>query len=530
MADFAALIKKTIDTLAEPTPFMRQRVYQRARQTVSRKLTAANVPKNVADKQLEALEEAINEVEKSYLLVEQQLLGILPETAEEHETAAANSAAFAANDQQREDKQTENKPAQAGTRPPQAESSSIALDTSHEDNVVQARETLTGATKIESLGAAENSRPRFDRFTVEKKDDASRSNNVDPALNEANVRFAPDAESVNLSSSSLVSPREERGKEEDSRNNQSSNEFDLVSDIFVQAAKRGERQAARRKLIMVSVISCVILIFIIVVAGVTWKLLGTNKSRLEKAQVTPATSNNQPPQKLTYRLLADGSETNPGPAPASSKSGGGTSAVEQRGGTNANLPAEAVYYEARTETETENVERGRVTWTLVREPSATGGAEQSAIRGDVTIPQKNISLRLTIRRNTDPTIPAAYLVEVIYILPDNFAGGAIDKLREFTFKASEQSIGQPLNGVTAAKIGDNFFIYALSSLRPFVDGNLRLMKQLNWIRLVAQYKTGRVSELTFSKGAQGVEVFDKVFDEWLNEQDKSPNTGGNSAP
>lgn len=68
MADFVAVLKKTLDGLSDPSPDTRQRVYARARQTVLSRLEAINPPppKTVADKQLKALEDAISTVEGGY--------------------------------------------------------------------------------------------------------------------------------------------------------------------------------------------------------------------------------------------------------------------------------------------------------------------------------------------------------------------------------------------------------------------------------------------------------------------------------
>ena len=68
MADFVAVLKKTIDGLGDNTPAMREKVYQKARSTVAAKLAAINPPPPaaVAERQKRVLDEAIAEVESSY--------------------------------------------------------------------------------------------------------------------------------------------------------------------------------------------------------------------------------------------------------------------------------------------------------------------------------------------------------------------------------------------------------------------------------------------------------------------------------
>ncbi|MDG4894930.1 hypothetical protein P9272_15265 [Mesorhizobium sp. WSM4976] len=68
MADFIAVLKKTIDNLSENTPEMRSKVYDKARATIAKKL-ADRVPPlapSVVDQQKRTLEDAISSVERSY--------------------------------------------------------------------------------------------------------------------------------------------------------------------------------------------------------------------------------------------------------------------------------------------------------------------------------------------------------------------------------------------------------------------------------------------------------------------------------
>jgi len=68
MADFVAVLKKTLDGLSDTTPLMREKVYEKARITISSKLATMNppLPDAVIEKQKQALEEAIVKVEEEY--------------------------------------------------------------------------------------------------------------------------------------------------------------------------------------------------------------------------------------------------------------------------------------------------------------------------------------------------------------------------------------------------------------------------------------------------------------------------------
>ena len=68
MADFVAVLRKTLDGMGETTPAIRQRVYEKARATVAAKLAAISPPPppSVAERQRRALEDAIASIEKEY--------------------------------------------------------------------------------------------------------------------------------------------------------------------------------------------------------------------------------------------------------------------------------------------------------------------------------------------------------------------------------------------------------------------------------------------------------------------------------
>ena len=68
MADFVAVIRRTVDGLSENTPEMRDRVYEKARAAVRRQLENMN-PRpsdDMINRQLAKLENAITEVDSEF--------------------------------------------------------------------------------------------------------------------------------------------------------------------------------------------------------------------------------------------------------------------------------------------------------------------------------------------------------------------------------------------------------------------------------------------------------------------------------
>lgn len=277
----------------------------------------------------------------------------------------------------------------------------------------------------------------------------------------------------------------------------------------------------------------------------------------------PAPAPEQPAvQKFTQKLNADGTETDQGPAGGAPGVGEGTSvaaltvqppatapqtppAAEQTPAApqapaapetpagaetaQATPPAaeapqveqpaavpvgqRAIFYEERTSASGGSAEAGNTVWSLVQESPGDGLPAEPAIRADATIPGKDIQLRMTIRRNGDKTLPASHIVELIFLTPDNFEGGTIDNLLRMTMKETEEATGNPLLGVPA-KIGDGFFLIALSDGKAETDANMQLFRRMKWVDIPIVYRSGRRALMTLERGVPGDKVFEEALKVW----------------
>ncbi|MET3581113.1 hypothetical protein ABID19_004159 [Mesorhizobium robiniae] len=173
----------------------------------------------------------------------------------------------------------------------------------------------------------------------------------------------------------------------------------------------------------------------------------------------------------------------------------------------------AIFYEERTSTAQGSAEPGNIVWSLVQESPGGNLPPEPAIRAEATIPGKDVQLRMTIRRNTDQTLPASHIIEMIFLTPDGFDGGGVDNILRVAMKGSEQDAGSPLIGIPA-KIADGFFLVALNDTKADEDANLTLLRGQNWIDVPVVYKTGRRALLTMEKGIPGERVFDEALKAW----------------
>jgi len=152
-------------------------------------------------------------------------------------------------------------------------------------------------------------------------------------------------------------------------------------------------------------------------------------------------------------------------------------------------------------------------WSLVQESPGGDKPPEAAIRAEATIPGKDVQLRMTIRRNADPTLPASHIIEMIFLTPDNFEGGGVDNVLRLAMKSSEQDAGSPVIGIPA-KISDGFFLIALNDNKAEIDANMNLLQRQSWIDIPLVYKSGRRALITMEKGVPGEKVFDEAMKAW----------------
>lgn len=489
MADFVAVLKKTIDAQADPTPELRQRVYAKARATIEQKLVTANAPESVSMRQRQMLEDAIKEVEAFYApasVVEPE-----PEiikAADPLEDFLSEKHSSSQDDLSKEHLGGEDS---AGAPAPDI----IAGHRKTKENSAQESDQLSGVDQVEDrlAGGAATSRashkPAFNDALEDKRSYKRLIIGLIAALVLGGGGYA-----AYLNKDKLSELASSLGRGE----------------VETPASQGTDAPVAKDNLKDEK--------------PETTDIGGSTDA------VTPAPDAPEP--KLTQRLLPDGTEVDEGPAGgrASDLTEGKTttaltahSASGQTSGNSGTNPGgteqgaagvavgqKAFFYEERSGNDSGSAQTGNVVWSLVQDSPGDGEPEEPAIRAEVTIPDTQLRMQMTIRRNADKSLPASHLIEMIFSVPDNFAGGAIDNVQRITFKDTEQAPGNPLIAISS-KIADNFFIVALNDARTAVDTNLSLMRRLQWVDIPITYRNGRRALLSLEKGVPGEKVFNEVL-------------------
>ncbi len=155
---------------------------------------------------------------------------------------------------------------------------------------------------------------------------------------------------------------------------------------------------------------------------------------------------------------------------------------------------------------------GTVSWSLQNEADANGKPSPT-VQGQITIPGRGLSALITFKRNTDPSLPASHLVEIVFSVGAGFEGGAIDSVQRIAMKSTEQDRGNALIAVPA-KITDDFHMIALNDFPDALKTNLELMRTRDWIDIPVSYRNGRRALLTLQKGPDGKAAFESALREW----------------
>ncbi|GHD19803.1 hypothetical protein ACFOEZ_12650 [Tianweitania populi] len=528
MADFVAVLKKTIEGLSENTPEVRAKVYAKARATIDSKLAAINPPPPaaVAERQRQAIEDAIQAVEQYYAPPEEDL----DELDTLFDTYQSDDDHFPEPQLERE---------QPAVLPRTGE---FAVSEPRQEDAY-ARAALPGDTvddepALDEVGHdRERDRPFIPQPVYRDKPRRGVSGGLIAAVL-ALLVLGGGAYAAWSNKDALTAWVGLNGAGDVAEGT------DLPDDAAVNDEAAGGATAAATDPATAETTEPEA-----TEDAEQPQVAAATPSQPEQAAATPAAqpaaNGAEPLRKYTQRLQADGSEVDPGPADGSVAIGEGTSVAELTQTAQAETPAasdapasgsaaptttpagttpatseptvqvgqRAIFYEERTSTAPNTAESGSIVWSVVQESPGGDAPPEPAIRAEATIPGKNMQLRMTIRRNADPTLPASHIMEMIFLTPEGFEGGGIQNVVRVAMKDSEQATGSPLLGIPA-RIAEGFFLVALSDSPAEIQANMTLLRRQNWIDVPLIYNSGRRALITMEKGVPGERVFEEAMRAW----------------
>jgi hypothetical protein len=156
---------------------------------------------------------------------------------------------------------------------------------------------------------------------------------------------------------------------------------------------------------------------------------------------------------------------------------------------------------------------GSAIWRTETVTPAPGAAPDLAVRADLEIPERRITMTFSLRRNSDQALPASHTIEVTFNLPADFPFGGISNVPGILMKQAEQTRGAPLAGL-AVKVTSGFFLVGLSAVEADMQRNLQLLKERAWFDIPIVYNNGRRAILALEKGNPGERAFEEAFKAW----------------
>ena len=156
---------------------------------------------------------------------------------------------------------------------------------------------------------------------------------------------------------------------------------------------------------------------------------------------------------------------------------------------------------------------GTVVWRTDSFSAGPGLAPQVAIRADIEIPERQMSVRWSLRSNDDKALPASHTVELMFKLPADFPHGGISDIPGLLMKEAESTPGVRLAGL-GVKAAPNFFLIALSTAEVDVERNIQLLKERSWFDIPVAFDDGRRAIIAVEKGPSGDRAFSEAFAVW----------------
>jgi hypothetical protein len=256
-----------------------------------------------------------------------------------------------------------------------------------------------------------------------------------------------------------------------------------------------------------------LVVFVVVAATLVWAwpkftglyhYVGQNVSQIGSRQ--PSQPKNETPAsqpKFPGRVPQEQSQNQP--------SGAGTPGTQTQ-------PAPAVAQRVVLYEEDPNDPQGRryvgsAIWRTETVSPGAGLAPELAVRADLEIPERRMTVTWSLRRNTDQALPASHTIEIMFNLPADFPGGGIANVPGILMKQSEQARGTPLAGL-AVKVTNGFFLIGLSAVTTDMQRNMQLLKERPWFDIPVVYTNGGRAILAMEKGPPGERAFNDAFVAW----------------
>jgi hypothetical protein len=273
-----------------------------------------------------------------------------------------------------------------------------------------------------------------------------------------------------------------------------------------QTRRRQAEQRPRGRLF----VYLAIFVILLAVGGGAWEwrqpIANTFRGLVASREILPpAPQENQTPstqKKITDRIGSNDSAARPG-AQNAPNADQGAAAVAQR----------VLLYEEDPNDPQGKRFAGSAVWHLDNASPGANQPPEPVVRADIEIPERKMTVKWVLKRNTDKTLPASHTIEITVTLPADFPHGGIKTIAGQYMKSTEDQLGEPLAGY-AVKVTDTYFLIGLSAVDSEQQHNIALLKAKPWFDMPVVFNDGRRAILAVEKGVPGDRVLTDAFAAW----------------
>jgi len=158
------------------------------------------------------------------------------------------------------------------------------------------------------------------------------------------------------------------------------------------------------------------------------------------------------------------------------------------------------------------VSLGSVVWSTI--PAAAGQpASTVAVKAEADIPDLKLHAVMTLRKNTDPSLPASHTIDLRVTFADGAEIKGIKDMRVPMMRRDDPPSQDALSGVRV-KISDSYFLIGLNRGDAELAHNIDLVANRGWFDFPMLLNDDRIAKLTFEKGAEGERIVNEALAAW----------------
>jgi hypothetical protein len=157
------------------------------------------------------------------------------------------------------------------------------------------------------------------------------------------------------------------------------------------------------------------------------------------------------------------------------------------------------------------VSLGSVVWSTI--PAAAGQPATVAVKAEADIPDLKMHAVMTLRKNTDPSLPASHTIDLRLTFADGAEIKGIKDMRVPMMRRDDPPSQDALSGVRV-KISDSYFLVGLNRGDAELAHNIDLVANRGWFDFPMLLNDDRIAKLTFEKGADGERIVNEALAAW----------------